>query len=165
MNNIVEKIGSYQIFTNLFPGGFFVLGLRFFFNLEFPTKNIGEDLMVYYFIGLIISRIGSLIIEPALKKIRFLKFAPYCDFVVASKIDAKVDTLSEINNYMRSLLTCSLLFLAVGGLQRLVRTCYFFSIAWKWGLLILVLIIFLFSYKKQTNYVRKRVETNLPSEQ
>ena len=69
MNSIVEKLGSYQILTNLFPGAFFGLSLRFFFNLEFPTKNIGEDLIVYYFMGLIISRVGSLVVEPLLKKV------------------------------------------------------------------------------------------------
>lgn len=164
MNSIVEKLGSYQILTNLFPGTFLGLGLRFFFNLEFPTKNIGEDLIVYYFMGLIISRIGSLVIEPLLKKFCFLKFAPYCDFVAASKIDAKIDALSEINNYICSLLTCSFLFPVIGGLQRLVQICSFFSFAWKWGLLVFILTIFLFSYKKQTNYVRKRVEANLPPE-
>ena len=165
MNSIVEKLGSYQILTNLFPGAFFGLSLRFFFNLAFPTKNIGEDLIVYYFMGLIISRVGSLVVEPLLKKVCFLKFAPYGDFVAASKIDTKIDTLSEINNYMRSLLTCSLLFPIVGGLQQLARVCSCFSFVWKWGLLIIIFMIFLFSYKKQTNYVRKRVETNLPPEQ
>lgn len=157
MNSIIEKLGSYQIFTNLFPGAFFGLGLRFFFGLEFPTKNVGEDLIVYYFMGLIISRIGSLVVEPLLKKIRFLKFAPYGDFVSASKIDVKIDKLSEINNYMRSLLTSVMLFPITGGVKRLTQMFPWVSCNWKWILLILVLIVFLFSYRKQTSYVRKRV--------
>lgn len=165
MSSIIEKLGSYQIFTNLFPGAFFGLGLRFFLYLEFPTKNVGEDLIIYYLMGLIISRIGSLVVEPLLRRIRFLEFASYNDFVSASKIDVKIDTLSEINNYMRSLLTSAILFPIIGGLQKLTQKCPWFSCSWKWVLLILILIIFLFSYKKQTNYVRKRVEATLPSEQ
>ena len=61
---------------------------------------------MYYFIGLIIIRIGSLAIEPALKRIRFVKFTSYTEFVKALKSDSKIDILSEINNYLRSLLTC-----------------------------------------------------------
>lgn len=164
MNSIIEKLGSYQIFTNLFPGAFFGLGLRFFLNLDFPTKNVGEYLIIYYLMGLIISQIGSLVVEPLLKKIRFLKFASYSDFVSASKIDIKIDTLSEMNNYMRSLLTSAILFPAVGGLQKLTQICPWFSCSWKWVLLILILIIFLFSYRKQTSYVCKRIEATLPTE-
>ena len=165
MNNFIEKLGSYQIITNLLPGVFFGMALRLLLGITVPMENMGEEIMVYYFMGLIISRVGSLVVEQLLKKVCFLKFAPYGDFVAASKIDTKIDTLSEINNYMRSLLTCSLLFPIVGGLQQLARVCSCFSFVWKWGLLIIIFMIFLFSYKKQTNYVRKRVETNLPPEQ
>lgn len=164
MNSIVEKLGSYQILTNLFPGAFFGLGLKYLLDFRFPTESIVEELIIYYIMGLIISRIGSLILEPVLKKIRFLKFAPYHDFVKATKIDAKIDILSETNNYMRSLLTSTLMLLAVGGLQKLAQICSWFIYNWKWVLLILILIIFLFSYRKQTNYVRKRVETTPFSE-
>ena len=33
MNNIIEKLGSYQIMTNLLPGAFFGVGLSFFYEL------------------------------------------------------------------------------------------------------------------------------------
>ena len=161
MNSILEKLDSYQILTNLLPGAFFVLGTRFFLNLELPTNHISEDVIIYYFMGIIISRIGSLVIEPILKKIGFLKYAPYRDFVNASKANSKIDTLSAANNYVRSLLTSALLFPVIGGLRVLALNCSWFSCNWRWVLLLFIIIIFLFSYKKQTEYIYKRVEAVL----
>ena len=161
MNSILEKLDPYQILTNLLPGAFFGFGIRFFLNLELPTKHISEDVIIYYFMGFIISRIGSLVIEPILKKFGFLKFAPYQDFVNASKANSKIDTLSTANNYVRSLLTSALLFPVIGGLRVLALNCSWFSCNWRWVLLLFIIIIFLFSYKKQTEYIYKRVKAVL----
>ena len=54
MNNVIEKLGSYQIMTNLLPGAFFGMALRFFFELSLPTENIGEEILVYYFIVILV---------------------------------------------------------------------------------------------------------------
>ena len=158
MNGIIEKLGSYQILTNLLPGAFFGLTLKFFFGLTLPTKNIGEDIVVYYFMGLIINRIGSLVVEPVLKKLRFIKYTPYPDFAKAAKADSKIDTLSEMNNYIRSLLTCVLLLPVMRILQALSLKWTWFSLNWKWGAIALLVVLFLFAYRKQTGYVRNRVE-------
>jgi hypothetical protein len=96
-----------------------------------------------------------------LKKIGFLKYAPYRDFVNASKANSKIDTLSAANNYVRSLLTSALLFPVIGGLRVLALNCSWFSCNWRWVLLLFIIIIFLFSYKKQTEYIYKRVEAVL----
>lgn len=158
MSGILEKLDSYQILINLFPGAFFGLALKFFLGLTLPTQNVGEDIVVYYFMGLIINRIGSLFVEPILKKFRFIQYAPYPDFVKAAKADSKIDTLSEMNNYTRSLLTCVLLLPVMRILQALSSKWTWFSLNWKWGAIALLVVLFLFAYRKQTDYVRKRVE-------
>jgi len=134
------------------------LALKFFFGLTLPTQNVGEDIVVYYFMGLIINRISSLVVEPILKKICFVKYAPYPDFVKASRADLKIDTLSEMNNYTRSLLTCVLLLPVMRVLNALSLKWRWFSLNWEWGVIALLVVMFLFAYRKQTNYVRKRVE-------
>lgn len=159
MSGILEKLDSYQILTNLLPGTFFGFTLNFFLGLTLPTQNVGEDVIVYYFIGLIINRIGSLVVEPILKKLRFIKYASYPDFVKAVKADSKIDTLSEMNNYTRSLLTSVLLLPVIRILQALSLKWMWFSLNWEWGSIALFIVLFLFAYRKQTNYVRKRVET------
>lgn len=159
MSGILEKLGSYQILTNLLPGAFFGLTLKFFWGLTFPTENIGEDIGAYYFMGLIINRIGSLVVEPVMKRLRFIAYASYPDFTKATKADSKIDTLSEMNNYIRSLLTCVLLLPAIRILQVLSLKWTWLSMNWEWGVIVLLLVLFLFAYRKQTYYVCKRVET------
>ena len=70
MNNFIEKLGSYQIITNLLPGVFFGMALRLLLGITVPMGNMGEEIMVYYFMGLIINRISSLIVKPILKRCR-----------------------------------------------------------------------------------------------
>jgi hypothetical protein len=33
-----------------------------------------------------------------------------------------------------------------------------FSTNWKWGAIVFLVVLFLFSYRKQTDYIRNRVE-------
>lgn len=157
MDKIIEKLGSYQILTNLLPGAFFGLSLEFFFGIHIPTENFVEDIIAYYFMGFIIDRIGSLVIEPVFKRISFIKFAPYIEFVKTVKSDSKIDILSEMNNFFRSLLTCVILlpFIKLG--QELTLKWLWFSENYKWFILVIIFLLLLFAYRKQSNYIRKRV--------
>lgn len=159
MSNVIEKLNSYQIMTNLLPGALFGIALRFFLNLPLPTQNVGEEIVVYYFIGLIINRIGSLIVKPFLKRIHFIKEEPYSDYIEATKIDAKIDTLSETNNHFRSILTCFLLLPIVWTLKVLILNKEWFSQNWKGFLILFLIVLFLFAFRSQTNYIRNRVKT------
>ena len=102
VNSIIDKLGSYQILTNLFPGTFFGVGLSFFFNLEFQTKSIVEDLIIYYFMGFIISRIGSLFVEPILK--RFISYVYHP--ILTSYLLAK--TILKLILYQKLIIICVL---------------------------------------------------------
>lgn len=126
-------------------------------------ENVFISVFFYYFAGLIVSRFGSLVVEPLLKKISFLKFADYGDFIVASKNDQKIEIFSETNNMYRTF--CSMFILL------LLLKLYFYieSITtslqeWNSYIIIgLLLVLFLYSYKKQTNYIRKRIELSKKS--
>lgn len=100
---IVEKISSYNIVNNLYPGILFVYVLKIMFETDLLLNNWFENLIVFYFVGMVLSRIGSIIIEPVMKKIKIIKYAPYQDYVKASSIDPLVATLSETNNTYRTL--------------------------------------------------------------
>lgn len=158
MNNFIEKLGSYQIITNLLPGVFFGMALRLLLGIVVPMENIGEEIMVYYFMGLIINRISSLVVKPILKKCRFIQEVPYSDYAKAAKVDSKIDVLSEANNYFRTLLTSCLLLIVIAILQISICNIKWFSLNWKWLLLILLSLLFLFAYKKQTKFICKRIE-------
>ena len=109
MKELLDKISSYNLFNVLLPGILFAVIAKAFTPYLFIQENIIVGAFVYYFIGSVISRFGSLIIEPLLKKIKFLKFADYKDFVSASKEDPKIDILSETNNMYRTF--CSMFVL------------------------------------------------------
>lgn len=106
MKDLLEILSSYNIFNYLLPGIVFVVlaeGLTIF---QFVQQDIVLGVFLYYFIGLVISRLGSIVIEPILKWIGFVHFAPYTDFVSASKEDKALEVLSEANNMCR--MSCSL---------------------------------------------------------
>jgi len=102
MKEILDKVTSYNLFNYLLPGTLFVVILERFTQYSFTQENLIISAFVYYFAGLVISRIGSLVVEPIFKKFEFVKFAEYKDFVIASKSDSKLEDLSEANNMYRT---------------------------------------------------------------
>src|SRR5437879_12159517 len=105
MKELLDKLSSYNLFNYLLPGTIFVAAAQRISAHTFKQDNIVVELFLYYFIGLVISRIGSLVIEPVMRKTRFVKFAPYKDFVRGCANDAKIEVLSEQHNMYRTLCT------------------------------------------------------------
>ncbi|MEA1898357.1 MAG: hypothetical protein U9N53_11930 [Bacteroidota bacterium] len=157
MKDLLDKLSSYNIFNYLLPGILFVVLTQKLTSFSFVQKDIVLGVFLYYFIGLVISRIGSLFIEPILKKIKFITFASYSKFVSASKADTKLDTLSEVNNMYRTL--CSLfVFLIILKCYELITIKYPVVGGWNSEILLFgLLVLFLFAYKKQTKYITKRI--------
>ena len=93
MDKIIEKISSYHIFNNLVPGYLFLI-----ISSQIMKKNLIIDSLIYsffeaYFIGIIISRISSLVIEKIIVKIWNLKKEPYDKYIEANKKDDKLEIL------------------------------------------------------------------------
>ena len=158
MKELFEKLTSYNIFNYLLPGVLFAVIGSQLTNYELLLDNIVIGLFVYYFFGLIISRFGSLILEPLLKRLKILHYAPYDDFLNASKIDQKIELLSEQNNMYRTLLSlfvCLLLLLAFNFID---ETYPVFSRYSSILVIILIILLFIFSYRKQTNFIKARIK-------
>lgn len=164
MKELLDKISSYNLFTNLLPGVLFVVILKELtgFNLVFEPVFLG--LFLYYFIGIVINRIGSLAVEPFLKKCNFLEFIEYPKFVKASKLDAKIEILSENNNMCRSLIALCLTLLFAIGYEWLFLKIAFIEKYNTIIILVVLLVIFILAYCKQTRYVVKRCKANLDEE-
>ena len=158
MNEIIRKISSYNLFNNLLPGVLFVYIMSNITNFNLLTDNVLVAIFLYYFIGLIISRFGSLCIEPLLKKAKFIRFADYNDFLSASEKDSKIEILSETNNMFRTFISLFLLVLVTVVYDKIATH---FSIPNEKAIIVLIIMLlclFLFSYRKQTDFIRKRVE-------
>lgn len=160
MKEIIDKLSSYNLFNYLLPGIIFAVIAKEFLPFQFIQEDIVIGAFVYYFIGLVISRFGSTIIDPILKKFRFLKFAEYSDFVSTSKNDPKIEIFSEANNMYRTF--CSVFTLLL--LFKLYNTIEIKFLMIKnhnlYILITLLLIMFLFAYRKQTKYITNRIKEN-----
>ncbi len=160
MKDLLDKLSSYNLFNYLLPGILFVTIAKEFTGYNFIQDHNLIAAFLYYFIGMVVSRFGSICIEPVLKKISFLKFTDYKKFIAASRKDSKIELLSEINNTYRTI--CSMFILLL-----LLRAYNYFQIRWTISndisvfiSVILIFFLFLFSYRKQTTYITKRIEAN-----
>lgn len=157
MEKVIDKISTYNLLNYLLPGVLFVVLAKNFLFIDLTQGNIVLDVFVYYFVGLVISRFGSLIIEKLLKKIKFIKFAEHKDFVNVSKDDPKLEILSQENNMHRTFIAMFVLLL-LSKLYFYIETIYPFLLNYDFYILIsLLLVMFLYSYRKQTIYIFKRV--------
>jgi hypothetical protein len=161
MNELLGKISSYNLFNYLFCGVLFVSLSSNFTSYSFVQEDLVIGVFVYYFIGLVVSRIGSLVIEPFLKFFSFIKFEKYADFVTASKKDLSLDILSEVSNMYRTLSSVCLSVLFLIFYDSFSAKLLWFQDHEVYIMLIVLLLMFVFAYKKQTQYITKRIKTNI----
>lgn len=160
MKDILEKISSYNIFNYLFPGILFVIIAKSTTDYNLIQKDNIIGAFLYYFIGITISRFGSVIIEPILKEAKFLKIRDYKHYVNACKKDSKIELLLEVSNTYRTLLSM-IITLFLSKIYNLLSIK--FNLDDSISLIIVsffIFILFLFSYKKQTNFIIKRINAN-----
>jgi uncharacterized membrane protein len=114
---------------------------------------------------MVLSRVGSIVIEPITKRVKLISYADYNDYIVASKKDKKIDILLETNNLYRTIAASGLLIIFVKLYTIAERHLQALSYATPFIIAGLLLVIFLLSFRKQTNYIRKRVEHAVRVEQ
>ncbi len=161
MKELSEKISSYNLFNNLLPGILYVFIVTKLtsFNLILENNLIGA--FFYYFVGMIISRLSSLIIEPFLKWVKFVKYAEYKDYLIACERDNKINLLCEGNNMYRTFVALFVAILLTIAYDKItIHFCIPIENTFV-GIIIGLLILFLFSYRKQTTFIRKRVEKQM----
>lgn len=161
MSELLGKLSSYNIFNYLLPGVVFAILGSDILHYPITQHDVVLGAFLYYFIGLVISRFGSLVIEPALKGISLIEFADYSNFVVASKKDGQIEVLSESGNTYRTFCSLFALLLLLKGYVWIESKVPSLK---HWDAILLgtvLLALFIFSYKKQSRYVAKRVEIAL----
>lgn len=154
MDGLWEKISSYNIFNNLFPGALFVYFLERATHVVLSTDDIIKNVVLYYFVGLVIGRVGSIMFEPVLKFLRVVRFIPYDEYISACRLDSKIETLQEVANMYRTLFSMSLvLFLSLYLVAFLTGNTYGVSKC----ISLFFVIIFVISYAKQIGFITRRV--------
>lgn len=160
MSELIQKISSYNILNYLFSGVIFCIFVQQFTHYIILQNDTFIDCFLCYFIGLCISRIGSLIIEPIFKKTKFITFESYGDYLQASKKDIDIKMLVESSNMFRTLLTMLLVFCCVKCYECIAIKFQFDIInnIVAWIILLGLILLFLFAYRKQCNYITKRIK-------
>lgn len=158
MEKFLEKMDEYNIFNYLLPGVIFTYLLKYYVGIDVFQHSIIEMIFIYYFIGSIINRIGSIILEKILIKFRFIHYAPYSDYIKASERDKKINKLLTGNNLYRSICLGSILLLVLKIAKEFVTKYNIPQYITSTILIIIVGLLYLFSYKKQTKYIADRVE-------
>lgn len=155
---VIDKLSQYNFLTNILPGSVLCIILKYLVGYDLIPDDYYQAGIVFYFVGMVNSRLGSLVVEPLLKAILWVKYAPYSDFLQAEKEDSKITLLSQENNVFRSYVT-------VMFISAIVYIYKNYSLDWRClmrdeplVLIISLLVIFLFAFRKQTSFVRKRVE-------
>jgi len=158
MDKIIEKISSYHIFNNLVPGYLFLI-----ISSQILGKNLIIDNLIYsffeaYFIGIIISRISSLLIEKIIVKIWKLKKEPYDNYIEANNIDDKLEILNQDCNMYRSLCTLMIIELVLKIMVMFEIPSFINKDILILVVLILLIILFAFSFVKQSKFISSRVK-------
>lgn len=160
MNNLFERVHSYDIFNCLYPG--FLFCILCDPNIQSKITLIYDQSAVLavvfcYTIGLIFDRLGALIVYSLSKyviaRIPHVHFhcGSYEDFVRAKKSDKEIEILSEKNNLYRNMVA---LFLGI-ILDNMLNGLGNLSVYIFYGV---ITIIFWSSYFKQRQYIVKRIE-------
>lgn len=157
MEKVLDKLSSYNVFNYLFPGVVFCVIADRYLAILLLQESIVNGLFLCYFTGLVISRIGSIVIETVLKKTGIVQFADYQSFVKAAKEDTKIEVLSESNNMYRTLLSVILILCIAGIGSHLAELHPGFIDFMEYLILPGLGLLFMFSYKKQTEYITKKV--------
>lgn len=162
MEDLLKKVSSYQLFNYLLSGAVLVATLDKTTSIHLSPDDAILAFFAYYFVGMVVSRIGSLVVEPVLKYLKVIKFKPHSEYVRAAALDPRIDTLSQENNTYRTLIATFLVYIIT----------YLGSAHWsKWFLqhqtlsllvgAVLLTVLFASAYHKQTKYVTSRINTAL----
>lgn len=160
VTKLLDKISAYQVVNYIIPGSVLCVLLKHMVGYDIIAFSMIENVIICYFVGLVNSRLGSLILRPILKKCRLVKDAPYDDFVNVEKYDAKLTMLSDINNVFRSFASVMLVLLIAYGIKHIEIIEKYIITNFNWIAILFLLIIFVFSIRKQTKFVKDRVEAN-----
>lgn len=155
---LVDRLSQYEFLVNLIPGTALCLLLKMIGYNFMPEGSLYLSLFTFYFVGVVNNRFGSVVVEWFLKYAQIISFIPYKTFIEAEKRDDKITTLSMQNNMFRSYVAVFVLSL-IAFVYKELAPDWLIKIQIP-VLLVCLLILFLISYRKQTNYVIERVEKN-----
>lgn len=158
MKTVFDKISQYAIVTNILPGSVLCGVLKFCVGYDMIiVDKILWSLVIFYFVGMVNNRISSLVVKPILSKIGFISEEKYEDYIEAEAKDSKIELLSQENDVYRSYISVFLLAI-VAKIFKIFDDYFTIDAEVEiWIGLFVLLFLFVFSFREQTAYVKKRI--------
>jgi hypothetical protein len=154
---VFEKLSSYNLVTNLVPGAVLAVALRYAGLPLVDPEKVGTFLVLAYALGAVSSRLGSLILDPALHRSKILPSRDYKAFVEVSATDPKMDVLVETANGYRTFTSAGVLFFGMVGAFKAANGLGLSQTEMLMAAAAAITLVFGLSYKKQDSYVSARV--------
>ena len=155
MERLLEKIDSYNLFTNIIPG--YLMLIFNMYYLDLFELNIIEQILIAYFIGLTINRLGSIFTEKILLKFTKEKGESYDKYILASNNDKKINVLLQERNTYRTF--CTLFIVCIIELI-FIKVINIFNLS-EYIVILLVSIVFsiiyVISFCKYNKYIADRI--------
>ena len=147
---LLEKLSHYEIMNYLIPGSAFCFILK---AMGYGILDYGfvANVMICYIAGLVNSRVSSVIFEDLLKKWNFVEWRDHDLYFKAKKMRPYIGTMSESANMYRAFVAVAFNALVAYGFKYLMQVWPFAKNNWLLFLLVALLVLFLFAYRKQTN--------------
>lgn len=158
MEKLLEKVDSYNIFTNIIPGFLLLIFNEYYLNIS--GLNIGEQVIVAYFVGQTLNRIGSILTGKVLLKFTNENGEDYGKYIKASNSDEKINKLLQERNVFRTICTMLIVCLLEIPLSKVVTDIKISRDIIVAILLVLLIIIYSISFCKYNKYVANRVRNN-----
>lgn len=156
MKEFIGALNSYHVLNFLVPGVLLVFFLDTFSNTSLVQDNAFIGVFLYYFIGMVLSRIGSLLIEPIFKVLSIFNPYDYKDYIKASLVDSRISGLQEVSNMYRGLMSMSLVLLIIFIFQP--SNLVFEGDNYVYAFFFLLIFIFSFAWQKQVGYISKNID-------
>ena len=160
MERILEKISNYHLFNNLVPGVIFIITSDYILETNIYNDNLLYLFFISYFIGIIISRFGSLVTANILYKFTKEKGESYKNYIISCQKDDKIEVLMQDKNMYRNLCTMLILLLVL-KLFSMLKVYFKINNDWMMIIILVILIIlFAISFLKQNKYISSRIRAN-----
>ena len=155
MEKLLEKIDSYNIFTNIIPGFLLLIFNEYYFNIS--GLNVGEQIIIAYFAGQTLNRLGSILLGKILLKFTKENGENYSKYIKASNGDEKISKLLQERNTFRTICTMLIICLLEIPLSKIITSIKVSKDIIVIIMLILLIIIYAISFCRYNKYITDRV--------
>lgn len=158
MEKIIEKVDSYNIFTNLIPGFLLLIFNEYYFNLK--GFSIVEQIIISYFIGQTLNRLGSIFIGRVLLKITKEKGENYNKYIKASRSDEMINKLLQERNTYRTICTLLIVCIVEIPISKIITSVKISHDIIIVFILIILITIYSISFCKYNKFIADRVRNS-----